>query len=586
MSLRNYWTIICIFACCTGLFSQEGDKFVTPFEKDQNYSATYQECISYYQKLAKAFPALNFTSFGMTDAGYPLHVGIVSSSRSFDPAQIRKDGKVILMINNAIHPGEPDGVDATMMLVRDLLSNKDIGKLLEKTVVVFIPFYNIDGGLLRSPFTRADQNGPVERGQRGNAKNLDLNRDFIKCDSKNAASFSQIFTLWNPDVLIDNHVSNGADYQHVMTLLTTQHQKLGGKLGEFLKLEMQPALYQAMRGRQWDMVPYVNVHGTQVTEIPGFLDQPRYCTGYAALRECVGFTPETHMLKPYPQRVTSTYDFMFCMLGYLHDNGQKLIAARNETIKNVRSGDTFVLNWAEDRNMSDLVKFKGYEMLSKPSEVSGLPRNYFDREKPFESKIPHYTYFSPTITVTKPHAYIIPQAYSEVIERLKWNGVQLVPLKKDTFLTLEMVYINNYKTTSYPYESHYMHSEVEVERRLMTQRFFKGDMIAYTDQDAVRFIIETLEPQAPDSYFNWNFFDGILMQKEGFSSYAFEDRAAALLKQNPELAAQLESKKKEDPKFAASAYEQLNFIYQNSYYQELRYNQYPVGIWRQKEMIE
>ena len=195
---------------------------------------------------------------GMTDAGYPLHLIIVSNNGDYNFVNIRKNDKRVILINNGIHPGEPDGIDASMLMVRDIVTNKY--KIPDNIGLAIIPVYNIGGCLNRSVNYRIDQNGPVEKGFRGNSQNLDLKRDFIKCDSKDARAFTEIFHLTNPDVLVDNHVSNGADYQHVMTLLTSQHNKLGGKMGEFLNKQFEPGLYALMKEKNYDLVPYVNVY--------------------------------------------------------------------------------------------------------------------------------------------------------------------------------------------------------------------------------------------------------------------------------------------------------------------------------------
>ena len=137
----------------------------------------------------------------------------------------------------------------------------------------------------RSPNYRIDQNGPTEKGFRGNSQNLDLNRDFIKCDSKEARSFTEIFHLLDPDVLIDNHVSDGADYQHIMTLLTSQHNKLGGAMGEFMNKQFEPALFSLMKEKGYDLVPYVNAFGdTPETGWSEYWDSPRYSSGYTFIK--------------------------------------------------------------------------------------------------------------------------------------------------------------------------------------------------------------------------------------------------------------------------------------------------------------
>ena len=185
----------------------------------------------------------------------------------------------------------------------------------ENIVICIIPIYNVGGSLNRNSTSRVNQNGPKSYGFRGNARNFDLNRDFIKNDTKNAQSFAEIFHYINPDIFIDNHVSNGADYQYSLTHLFTQHNKLGGELGDFLNNKMIPDLVKSLENKNLIITPYVNVFN-QVPDMgfSQFLDSPRYSTGYTTLFNSLGFMVETHMLKPYDQRVKGTHEILFSTL--------------------------------------------------------------------------------------------------------------------------------------------------------------------------------------------------------------------------------------------------------------------------------
>lgn len=549
-----------------------------PFDRDENVTATYRQTIAFYQKLAAAFPKqVLLTPNGTTDSGHPLHTAVISVDGNFDPLQVKQSGKTVLLVNNAIHPGEPCGVEASMLLLRDYLQDQSKAALLKDVVIVVIPFYNIGGGLNRGAYSRANQLGPQEHGFRGNAKNLDLNRDFIKCDTRNARTFNRIFNYWQPDVFIDNHTSNGADYQYTLTLIPTQHNKLAPGLADYLQREMLPQLYRGVEAEGWEMTPYVYARSTPDEGIAGFLDLARYSSGYAALHHTISFMPETHMLKPFADRVKSIYAFMDTMIRLLGKDGDKIRDLRAQAFRNAGEQQTFAVNWQLDMEKSDTIRFKGYEAGYKKSTISGLDRLYYDREKPFEKEIPHFNYYQPTQTVVKPKAYIIPQAYREVIERLQWNGVVIHELTEDLPLNAEFYYIEDYETSRSPYEGHYLHSQVKVRPELLERQFHAGDYVVFTGQRADRFIVETLEPQGADSYFAWNFFDGILMQKEHFSAYVFEDLAAAYLEEHPELRTALEEKRRSDSEFAGSARAQLNFIYEHSPYYEPTYKLYPVG---------
>ena len=547
------------------------------FEKNPNVTASYEETITFYQELSQKYDQLQMSSYGLTDSGHPLHTLVLSKDKVFDPVAIKKSGKRILLINNAIHPGEPCGVEASMMLLRDYLEKESLQDFLDHVVVVVIPFYNIGGGLNRNSHTRTNQIGPEAYGFRGNAKNLDLNRDFIKCDSRNARTFNQIFNRWQADIFIDNHTSNGADYSYTMTLIPTQYNKLNKHLATYLTDQLLPRLFKDMKNRNWEMTPYVYARNTPDEGIAAFLDLARYSSGYAALHHTISFMPETHMLKAYKDRVMSTYAFMDIMIKTMHEDYQTIAKARAKAIDDAKNKKQFALNWTMDFEQIDSIMFKGYEAKYKPSEVSGHSRLYYDRNAPYEKKIPFYNTYKEVLSVEKPVAYIIPQAYIEVVERLKWNGVIVQRLSENIEEMVSMYRIGKFKTKEKAYEGHYLHSELQVEKEVKNWRFYKGDYVIYLNQASNRYIMETMEPQAPDSFFSWNFFDGILMQKEYFSPYVFEDLAADILKKNPALRAALEKKKKTETKFADSAYDQLMFVYKHSPHYESTHMLYPIA---------
>ena len=546
------------------------------FEKTNGLeSATYFEAIDWYKNLDKTSTKVMVKEMGMSDAGYPLQLVLVSNDGRFDAAQWHKQNKAVILINNGIHPGEPDGIDASMMLVRDIVNNKI--KLPDNVALAFIPVYNIGGCLNRNSYSRANQNGPLEYGFRGNAQNLDLNRDFTKNDSKEAKAFAQIFHLLDPDILIDNHVSDGADYQHTMTLLTTQYDKLGADLGGWLKDNFEPQLYKGMAEKKWDMVPYVNFE----TETPDkgmemFYDPPRYSSGYAALFQTIGFVPETHMLKPYKDRVLSTYALSLTVIEKASSNATELIAQRKKARAEVVKERSFPLKWIVDTTKFSFITFKGYEQGFKPSDATGLNRMYYDRSKPFTKQVKFFNVFNPSNFIEAPAAYIIPQGWYSVIDLLKLNNVEMQQFKSDTMIDVEAYHIDDYKSLPKPYEKHHKNSAVKVTAGNQKIRFLKGDFIIWLNQAANRYLVETLEPTGDDSFFAWNFFDGILQQKEGYSDYRWDDLAAEVLKNNPDLKAKLDEKKKGDEKFAANGSAQLDLIYKNSPYYEPGHNRYPV----------
>ena len=558
----------------------------TPFERDpaHNTTATYAECIGFYKELAAAYPAtVQLREAGPTDSGQPLHEVVLSADGTFDPAASRAKGRPILFVQNGIHPGEPEGIDASMLLARDLLRDPKLRPLLQKLTLVIVPVYNVDGMLNRNATTRVNQDGPREYGFRGNARHLDLNRDYVKQDSRNARSFAALFQRWRPEVFVETHTSNGADYQYTMTLIATQHNKLAPALGTYLQSQLLPALYHGMAQKNWPMTPYVDFEGeTPESGLRAFLESPRYSTGYAALFNSVGFMPETHMLKPFGQRVQATYDLLVTYLETVADQAPALLAARAAADQALAQQKVFPLAWEVANTPTTTVPFRGYEAGHKPSAVSGQQRLYYDRTRPYTRPVPYYNTAQATATVAAPVAYAIPAAWGEVLDNLRRNGVLLRELKAPLSGPAEAYTIEDYKTTPRPYEGHYLHSQVKLTiSTSQPETLSPGTYLAVLAEQgpAARYLVEALEPQATDSFFAWGFFDSVLQQKEHFSDYVFEDLATDLLAKYPALRQQLEAAKKADPALAASGPRQLEWVYQHSPYAEPGYRRYPVLRW-------
>lgn len=542
---------------------------------DQNISLTYEECIISYQNLERSHPEAKLFDFGLTDIGKPLHLFVINKSGKCNPEDFEKE-KAILLINNGIHPGEPCGIDASVKFATDLLMDKNQRKLLDNTIVCIIPVYNVGGSLNRGCCSRANQNGPEEYGFRGNARNLDLNRDFVKRDSENARSFSKIFHAVRPHFFLDTHTSNGADYQYTMTMITSQPNKLADPLSTYVKETVNPAVYDEMKHRGWEMVPYVYMMGRTPEEgIKDYLESPRYSTGYTGLFNSIGFTSETHMFKPFKDRVESTYQYELTVLGFMNRNHDQIIELKEKADQFVKNQESYVLQWELDSSQYETIPFKGYKAEFIKSRLSGQERLKYDRDSPTETSIRYYNTYKPKVKVKAPLAYVIPQAWKEVIERLKENEVEYSTLEKDSTFMVSAYHITDYSSPDKPYEGHYLHSQVKTEKTWEKVSFRKGDLIVYVNQNKNRYIVEMLEPRSSDSFFAWNFFDSMLQQKEWFSDYIFEERALEILEENPEMKKEFELEVKNNPE-KMHHWAQLYWIYQRSGFYENTFNRYPI----------
>jgi hypothetical protein len=531
-------------------------------------TATYDEMMEFYQAAAKFSTKVELKAMGRTDSGMPLHLVTFTN-------RISTEKPLNILINNGIHPGESDGIDASMLLLRDLI-NTEV-KLPENVILHIIPSYNLGGMLNRNSTTRANQNGPEAYGFRGNARNYDLNRDFIKMDTKNMAAFAEIYHQTDPDVYVETHVSNGADYQYTLTHLITQHNKLRYDLGDFTENSFRPELEKNIRTKGLMITPYVNVFGrTPDSGFNQFFDAARYSTGYTAFWNTLGLMIETHMLKPYQQRVVQTKSMLESIIDISGEHKDRIQSLRNINFERFENDEYYHFNYAIDSTKYQVLDFKGYKAEYIESEVTNLPRLKYFSDQPKTFPVKYYNHYQAQDSVQIPNHYIISSAWETVLERLDQNQVEYREIDNDTTIRVKTYRIAGLDTYNSAYEGHYLHFNTKVKSIEENINFKKGDIIIPTQQKSRRYIIETLEPELKDSFFNWNFFDSILQQKEGFSTYVFEEYAQSFLSANPLIASEFQEKKKTDNDFNESGYLKLNWIYKKSPLYEKAHLRYPV----------
>lgn len=538
-----------------------------------NETPTYTELIARYQKLALEHQEIELYEMGPSDYGLPIYLCIINGAGDSISSFQKAKSSTTVFINNAIHPGEPDGVNACLLYLEEWIS---AGKILKNMpLVAIIPAYNVGGMMQRSGTSRANQNGPEEYGFRGNAQNLDLNRDAIKADSKNMNSFAKIFHALDPDVFMDTHVTNGADYQYTMTYISGMRERMPQQLGDLVYEDFIPFLEKETRTRDFPLIPYVNLRGeTPDTGIEQFNDLPRYIQGYASLFHTIAFTLETHMLKPFPERVEATKAFIEAAIEYCSKQSSQIEEARRLARESDRNTPNFPIRY-ELSEAEDRIEFLGFEHSYDSSSITTQTRLKYHQDKPYKREIPFYRDYRASDTVKIPKYYVIGGQCTQVIERLNGNNVRMEVQKGYDTLKLIGIRVMQFESPEKPYEGHFLHSGVNTIEEEIVYIIKPGDVVIPSNQDQIRFIQSVLEPKNEDSYFAWNFFDSYMQQKEYFSTYVFEEKAAELL-ENESIRLEFEKRKSEDPDFVNSRWDQLYFIYQRSPYFEKGVNLLPI----------
>jgi murein tripeptide amidase MpaA len=559
-------------------------EWLTHAEKaDYRETPRYAETVEYSRRLAQASSLIEFHSFGKSGQGRELPLLIATEGETFTPEAARRAGKAVILIQACIHAGEPDGKDAGLALLRDIAITKTLPGLLKNLVVLFIPIYNTDGHERVSPYNRINQKGPAEMGWRTTSTYQNLNRDYMKADTLETRAWLSLWNQWKPDIFIDCHVTDGADYQYNITY---QHEHHAGVAESVLAWEksviderVAPATEAAGNVVSWYLEFIDNRDLTK--GIRDFNGSPRFSTGYTPIRNRPGILIETHMLKSYRPRVVGTYDFLrFTLAEVSRDPESLLKAVREADEKTLADGRTYnpTRRYPLDFELTEKAtpyKLRALEYQTGTSDISGASYVTFG-SRPVEMTVPMYDEFRVKTAVAPPLNYIVPVQWSEVIGVLRAHGLTMQTTTEAITIDIESYRFVDVKWAGGPFEGRLMPSfKVEVTHERRT--FPAGSVIIPLAQESAKVALNLLEPEAPDSLVHWGFFNATFEQKEYAENYILEKLAREMLASNPGLREEFQKKLATDPEFAASPRARLEFFYRQSPYWDKQMNLYPVG---------
>jgi murein tripeptide amidase MpaA len=542
-------------------------------------SPDYHNTIKYFEKFEKNFPSVKIIDFGTTPQGRKLKAVIVSKDKAFTPALAKKSNKAIVLIQNGIHSGEIEGKDACMLLLREILVTKEKSHLLDNLILLIIPVLNIDGHERLSQFNRPNQNGPKQMGWRTNALNLNLNRDYLKADTPEIQSFLKLFNDWLPDFMIDNHTTNGADYQYHVTYGIETHQNIDRSLVNWINSKYLPYLTTKVESDGFIIGPYMEFKdGTIESGILDLPSPPRLSHGYCAVQNRVCLLVETHSLKPFDNRVFSTKSMMTHSLEFVNKNSRELIELNKQADKNP------VKNYLIDKKKFPLVLvsngkfdkfiFKGFEWYDEYSEITGSTvRKYTN--KPIEIEIPIFNQAKSLKKIIVPKAYLIPQEFQNIIKVLDYHQIKYSQLQSIKKFKIERYRFSDVKFAPRPYEGRQLPSfNTKCFEEVVTLP--KGTYFVPTNQRSLRVIVNLLEPDASDSFVHWGFFNAFFERKEYAEAYVMEPYAKIMIENNQALRNEFYKRLESDEKFRNDPLGRLDFFYRNSPFFDQGENVYPI----------
>lgn len=575
------------------------DDWLTPAEAgDYRTTPDYSETLRYVERLAAARPdRIRIEEFGRTGEGRPLKLVVTSRDGVFDPSAVHASGRAVVLVQNSIHAGEMDGKDACLALLRDLTRDPTMEGLLANLVFAFIPVYNIDGHERRSTYTRINQKGPELSGWRANGTNLNLNRDYMKADAPETRAFLGMFHRWLPDFFVDDHVTDGADFQYDVTFRIDDTPDVAPATARWLRETVTPELARRVDAAGHLAFPdtiFLNDDSDPAKGLAFNENPPRFSTGQMILENRPGLLVELHMLKDYRTRVTGNYEILRALLEIVHREARTLIALNREADgAAARLGSDsagrkpFPLVIAANGGTAP-IDFRGVEFARELSEVSGTMRLRYGT-RPWNVTLPGATGGKAEIVVSPPAGYIVPPQWTSVIDVLEAHGVTFHRTTTEWTGNVERYRCSGMQWSERPFEGrHPILRGGQVEREFGTfgrcdpvteeVRFPARSAVFPLSQRLAKVILHWLEPEAPDSALRWGFFDPIFERKESAESYVLEQLASEELARDPALRAEFERRVQSDPGFAANPAARLELFFDRSPWgRENRVGVYPVG---------
>ena len=565
----------------------QGDLFVTYCEQtDFKKTPRYAQTVDYCQRLTAASPFAHFTTFGKSPRGRDLPLLIVDKDSLFTPEAVRKTNKAVMLIQACIHAGEPDGKDAGLLFLRDLLIHGKHVEILDHVTILFIPIFNVDGHEQFSPLNRINQNGPSALGARITAQNINLNRDFLKADAPEMQAWLHLYNQWLPEFFMDIHVTNGADFQYVSTYgIEVNSQNMEANIQKWTKEVFEPQFRAQMEAANYPVFPYFEPFSWNNPDA-GIVCQsypPQYSNGYAAAMNRVGVLIENHIYKPYEERVKATYEMLrICgeIVNREYQNLKKNVTLSDRVVaSSAFRVEPMVLHYQTSRTDSVVVDFLAWGKKTMKSDLSGADWTIYDYENPITIRTGMYAVSQAQQSVYLPDAYIIRPECIDVIALLDLHRIHYSRLPDDATMLVETYRFTKASFAQRPYEGRIT---VTPEYTTQTERVFypAGSVIVSMSQLRARLVAHLLEPNAPSSLVYWGYFNPWCQPASEFyiNLGYMEVKGREMLEQNPGLRKVFEEKKTNDPAFANNPQAILQF-----FMTELRKNVepennlYPVG---------
>lgn len=570
--------LLCVLVAAVCPLRAGADDFATVAEtSDYRLTATFAETTQYLERLDSASEWVKLTEYGVSPQGRPMHLLIVSKDGAFTPEAAHQTGKVIALIQNGIHSGESDGKDACLALVRDMVITKEKEHLLDKVILLVIPMFNLDGHENRLTYTRPNQDGPENAGFRATAQGLNLNRDYMKADAPEIRAWLANWQAWMPDFFVDDHVTDGADWQYTVTYCAPWHLSTAAPVRDWVVNNFDPYVTRHVDASGFKILPYAyRRRGDFRNGLGTFVAPPRFSNGYTDLWNRPGVLIEVHSLKDYRTRVLGNYAMLEAMLGVLNRDAAQLKSAIIEADAETEAGLTgwYPLTFRSDDD-SVMIDIDIYAYDTVLSAASGSTYLKYDRNRPMTLHVPYFKSFVAGDSILPPRAYLIPREWIDQIEHLHLHGVRIDTLTAGLTVPVELYRLGSVTFADESYEGRQRPSyETAVIETTVT--YPAGTAVIDMRQPAAKVALHALEPKGPDSFVSWGMWNTIFERKEYIEAYMIDPIADSILANNPAIRTAFFERLRDDD-FAGNPHARREFFYDHTNFAERTLGLYPVA---------
>ena len=508
----------------TSILSFAQGPLKTPGEQTRYSEYTQHQAIAYFlSSLDKISGNLEVRAVGKTldreeYGSKDLLLCIITEEGISSPEDLNRS-KPTFYIVGAKHGNEQSAKEASLMMIRDLAVG-DLKPLLAHVNFLILPAANPFGNWFD---------------MRRNEQDLDLNRDQVKLESPESEAINRVFRDWMPEATMDVH-EKGDDYYQV-SIGCVSNPNIHASLQEFSRNVLLADVNSRLKERNITFYEYLVTQRMGIDSSAGvdYSEEDRgerefmmrYSTtdlndgrNSPGIYESISFIQEgasRHDLETLEERTHYQYYGLRSMAESIGEHRKEILSLvrglRKELLQKAgeySKDDLVHLRMRYARNEKEpFLEIKQFAREERPilgllkeDKKAGDPLTYGDvvpYSRPSDRKTEEvvvenwFPKVSPTKSVVRPLAYLVPSRYEDVIDTLIKHKIKVDVITEDCFLDTQVYTITDIVEAEYDYLAP---QKISVEEREINCVAKKGDYYVSCVQEGANLIPCLLEPES------------------------------------------------------------------------------------------